>query len=121
MVETAILNRLPVHKISALAQKIRRIPDEAVREEVKRQVIRGRVTAPEAVQEKARKLLKGRPPKAPGDLDRLLGEWSRRIRAWSTELDELMLYRRFLREPGRADTVKAEIARLVVRLQRLAT
>ena len=121
MVETAIQNRLPVHKISALAQKIRRIPDEAVREEVKRQVIRGRVTAPEAVQEKARKLLKGRPAKAPGDLDRLLGEWSRRIRAWSTELDELMLYRRFLREPGRADTVKAEIARLVVRLQRLAT
>jgi ParB family chromosome partitioning protein len=121
MVETAIQNRLPVHKISALAQKIRRIPDEAVREEVKRQVIRGRVTAPEAIQEKARKLLKGRPAKAPGDLDRLLGEWARRIRGWSTELDELMLYRRFLREPGRADTIKAEINRLVVRLQRLAT
>ena len=121
MVETAIQNKLPVHKISALAQKIRRIPDDKVREEVKRDVVRGRVTAPEAVQEKARKLLKGRPAVAPGDLDRRLGEWSRRLRAWNTELDELMLFRRFLREPGRADGLKSEITRFPVRLQRLTT
>jgi len=121
MVETAIANKLPVHKISALAQKIRRIPDDKVREEVKRDVVRGRVTAPEAVQEKARKLLKGRPQVAPDDLDRRLGEWSRRIRAWNQELDDLMLFRRFLREPGRADALKSEIGRFTVRLQRLTT
>ena len=121
MVETAIANKLPVHKISALAQKIRRIPDDKVREELKRDVVRGRVTAPEAVQEKARKLLKGRPQVAPDDLDRRLGEWSRRIRAWNQELDELMLFRRFLREPGRADALKSEIGRFTVRLQRLTT
>jgi len=119
MVETAIQNKLPVHKISALAQKIRRIPDEKVREELKRQVVRGSVTAPEAIQEKARKMLKGRPAKAPEDLDRRIGEWARKLKGWSTELDELVLYRRFLREPGRADVLKAEIDRFVVRLQRL--
>ena len=119
MVETAIQNKLPVHKISALAQKIRRIPDEKVREELKRQVVRGSVTAPEAIQEKARKMLKGRPSKAPEDLDRRIGEWVRKLKGWSSELDELVLYRRFLREPGRSDVLKSEIDRFVVRLQRL--
>ncbi len=120
MVETAIAHKLPVHKISSIAQKIRRIPDEKVREEVKRDVIRGRVTGPEEVQEKARKLLKGRSPAAPADLDRLVGDWSRRIRGWNGELDEIVLYRRFLNEPGRADVLRSEIRRLVARLQRLA-
>ncbi len=121
MVQTAIDKKLPVHKISALAQKIRRIPDEDVRARVKAQVIRGRVTQPEQVQERAKELLKGRKPKAPADLDRLLGEWAARIRAWNTELDELMLYKRFLGEPGRADVLKGEIGKMGARLQRLTT
>jgi hypothetical protein len=57
----------------------------------------------------------------PQDFDRRLGEWSRRLRGWNAELDELMLYRKFLREPGRADALKADIARLSARLQRLVT
>ena len=121
MVETAIANKLPVHKISALAQKIRRIPDERVREEVKRQVVKGKVTTPDALQEKTKQLLKGRPAVAPSDLDRRLGEWARKIRGWNSELDELMLYRRFMGEPGRADALKSDIARFTARLQRLIT
>ncbi len=121
MVETAIAKKLPVHKISALAQKIRRIPDEDVRERVKAQVIKGRVTLPEQVQEKAKELLKGRKPKAPSDLDRLLGEWAARVRGWNSELDELMLYKRFLSENGRADALKGEIGKLVGRLERLTS
>lgn len=121
MVETAIQNKLPVHKISALAQKIRRIPDDKVREELKREVVRGRVTTPDAIQDKTRKMLKGRPAVEPQDFDRRLGEWGRKIRAWNAELDELMMFRRFLREPGRADALKADIARFSGRLQRLTT
>ncbi|MBI2932924.1 MAG: ParB/RepB/Spo0J family partition protein [Planctomycetes bacterium] len=121
MVQTAIDKKLPVHKISALAQKLRRIPDEEVRERVKADVIRGRVVVPEQVQEKARVLLKGRKPKPPSDLDRLLGEWVARVRQWSTELDELMLYKRFLAEPGRADVLKSEVQKLSARLQRLTS
>jgi ParB family transcriptional regulator, chromosome partitioning protein len=121
MVETAIENKLPVHKISALAQKIRRIPDERVREELKREVVRGKVTTPEVLQEKTRQMLKGRPAVAPTDLDRRIGEWARRIRGWNSELDELMMFRRFVLEPGRADALKADIARFTARLQRLTT
>lgn len=120
MVETAILKKLPVHKISALAQKLRRIPDDEVREEVKRDVVRGRVVAPELVQEKARQLLKGRTPREPADLDRRIGEWSKRVRAWNQELDELALYRRFLAQDGRADVLKSELRKLAARLERLA-
>lgn len=120
MVETAIAKKLPVHKISALAQKLRRIPDDEVRDRLKRDVVRGRVVAPEAVQEKAKQMLKGRAPKAPADLDRQLGEWSKKIRTWGAELDELMLYRKFLREHGTADVLKGEIRRLITRLERLA-
>lgn len=121
MVQTAIEKKLPVHKISALAQKIRRIPDEDVRAQVKAQVIRGRVVAPEQVQRKAKELLKGRRPKAPADLDRLIGEWASRIRQWNTEMDELMLYKRFLGEDGRADVLKNEIGKFAARLQRLTS
>jgi hypothetical protein len=35
------------------------------------------------------------------------------------ELDDLVLYRKFLREPGRADGLKSEVARLIGRLERL--
>lgn len=118
MVETAISKKLPVHKISAIAQKIRRIPDEGVREKLRQEVIRGRVTGPEEVQEKAKQLLKGKKITAPTDLDRTLGEWSRKLRGWNQELDELMLYKKFLSEP-RADHVKAEVAKLAARLGRL--
>lgn len=121
MVETAIQNKLPVHKISALAQKLRRIPNDRVREEVKRDVVLGRITTPDVLQEKTKKLLRGRPAVAPEDLDRRLGEWSRKIRGWNSELDELMLYRRFVREPGTADALKSDIARFSARLQRLTT
>ena len=118
MVETAINKKLPVHKISAIAQKIRRIPDEGVREKIRQDVIRGRVTAPEEVQEKAKQLLKGRKITAPTDLDRTLGEWAKRLRGWSQELDELMLYKKFLAD-GRADHVRGEAAKLIARLERL--
>jgi ParB family chromosome partitioning protein len=118
MVETAISKKLPVHKISAIAQKIRRIPDEGVREKLRQDVIRGRVTAPEEVQEKAKQLLKGRKITAPTDLDRTLGEWARKLRGWNQELDELMLYKKFLSGP-RADHVKAEVTKLAARLGRL--
>lgn len=119
MVETAIEKKLPVHRISALAQKIRRIPDEEVRERVKAQVIKGSVVAPEQVQAKAKELLKGRKPKPPADLDRLLAEWTARVRQWNTELDELMLYRRFLDGEGRAEALRSEIEKFAGRLQRL--
>ncbi len=119
MVETAINKKLPVHKISAIAQKIRRIPDEGVRERVRQDVIKGRVTGPEQVQEKAKQLLKGRKITAPTDLDRTLGEWAKRLRGWNQELDELMLYKKFLVE-SRADHVRAETAKLITRLERLS-
>lgn len=119
MVMTAIEKKLPVHKISAIAQKIRRIPDEEVRQRVKAQVISGRVTAPEQVQEKARQMLKGRKPKEPADLDRLIGGWVARVKQWNSELDELMLYKRFLGEPGRADVLKSEVSKFAARLERI--
>ncbi len=118
MVATAIQKKLPVHKISMIAQKIRRIPDEGVRERIRQDVIRGKVVSSEEVQEKAKQLLKGKKITAPTDLDRTLGEWAKRLRQWNQELDELMLYKKFLAEP-RADHVKAEVGRLIARLQRL--
>lgn len=118
MVATAIQKKLPVHKISMIAQKIRRIPDEGVRERIRQDVIRGRVVSSEEVQEKAKQLLKGKKITAPTDLDRTLGEWAKRLRQWNQELDELMLYKKFLAEP-RADHVKAEVGKLIARLQRL--
>jgi hypothetical protein len=67
MVETAVVHKLPVHKISAIARRVRGIPDAEVRERIRRDVVEGRLTAPEKVDEKARKLLKGRRLKAPED------------------------------------------------------
>jgi ParB family chromosome partitioning protein len=119
MVQTAIDKKLPVHKLSTIAQKLRRIPDDEVRERVRRDVIRGKVVQPEQVQQKAKELLKGRKPKAPQDLDRILGEWAQKVRGWNQDLDELVLYKRFLAEAGRGEAVKSEIGKLRARLERL--
>src|SRR5262245_4228818 len=76
MVATAVEHKLPVHKISAIAKKVRSIPDEGVRDRIRKDVVAGRLVEPERVEEKARKLLKGRKLKAPEDFDRVLADWA---------------------------------------------
>ena len=119
MVSTAMEHKLPVHKISAIAKKVRSIPDDSVRERIRKDVLRGRLTVPEKIEEKARKLLKGRKIKAPADFDRILSDWGHLLRHWNDKMEELLLYRRFF--AGRNTTaVRAEAARLVKRLSKLA-
>jgi len=119
MVKTAIEKKLPVHKLSNIAQKLRRIPDDGVRAKVKSQVISGRVITPEQVQAKAKELLKGRKLSSPADLERVLIEWTKKIRSWSSDLDELMLYKSFLKGDAAA-SVRSEAQKLANRLTRLA-
>jgi ParB family chromosome partitioning protein len=119
MVQTAVAHKLPVHKISAIAKKIRSIPDEDVRERVRKDVVSGRIVEPERVDEKARKLLKGRKLKAPEDFDRMVSDWGFLLRHWSEKIDELLVYRRFF--PGRnVSAVRAEAAKLSRKLEKIA-
>ena len=119
MVATAVVHKLPVHKISAIAKKVRSIPDADVRNHVRKEVMKGRLVEPERVEEKARKLMKGRKVKAPEDLDRILADWTYLVRHWNEKADELLIYKRFF--VGRnVGVMKAEATKLVRKLQKLA-
>lgn len=119
MVATAVTHRLPVHKISAIARKVRSIPDAEVRERIRKDVVGGRIVAPEKVEEKARRLLKGRKIKPPEDLDRVLSDWTYLLRHWNEKVEELLVYRRFF-EGRNTASVRAEAARLAKKLEKLA-
>ena len=119
MVATAVAHKLPVHRISAIAKKIRGIPDAGVREQVRKEVVRGRIVEPERVEEKARKLLKGRKITAPEDFDRILSDWGYILKHWNEKVDEILVYKRFF--AGRnVSAVKGEAQRLAKKLERVA-
>lgn len=119
MVETAVEHKLPVHRISAMAKKIRGIPDVGVREKIRKDVVNGRITEPERLEERARKMLKGRKLAAPEDFDRLLKDWGFVVAHWNEKIEELLVYKRFF--PGRnVAGIKAEAAKLAKKLAKLA-
>lgn len=121
MVSTAIAHKLPVHTISSMAQKIRRVPDEKVRAKVKREVIRGRLIKPEDVDQKIRTLMKGRKRRMPANLDAILEDGVRDMRTFNGQIDSIMIYQRYLGSAGSvATTVHKEARKLITKLQRLA-
>ena len=118
MVETAVEHKLPVHRISEIARKVRSIPDAEVRERVRQEVVRGRIVEPDKVQEKARRLLKGRKIQAPEDFDRVLSDWTYILKHWNEKADEILVYRRFF--PGRnTSALRAQAASLARKLSKL--
>ncbi len=119
MVATAVEHKLPVHRISQIARKVRGIPDEEVRERVRREVMVGRIVDPEKVEEKARKFMKGRKLSAPVDFDRVLSDWAFLLGHWNDKIEELLVYRRFF--PGRPVTaVRAEAQKLARKLAKIS-
>jgi len=119
MVATAVVHKLPVHKISAIAKKVRSIPDADVRDHVRKEVMKGKLVEPERVEEKARKMMKGRKVKAPEDLDRILADWTYLIKHWNEKADELLVYKRFFGGRNVA-AIKAEATKLSKKLVKLA-
>ncbi len=118
MVATAVVHKLPVHRISAMAKKIRGIPDAGVREKIRMDVVNGRITEPERVEERARKMLKGRKLTAPEDFDRILKDWAFVVAHWNDKIEELLVYKRFF--PGRnVAGIKADAAKLAKKLAKL--
>ena len=121
MVKTAIRHKLPVHTISSMAQKVRRIPDEQVRARVRRDVIRGRLTKPDDVDEKVRSLMKGRKRQMPSNLEAILQDGACEMKRFYGQLDSILIYRRYLAGAGAAATaLRRESGKLVKKLQKLA-
>ena len=121
MVETAMTHSLPVHKISAIAQRVRKVPDESVRTKLKEEVLRGKLVDPGKLEERARKLMKGRKLKAPQDLERILSDWDYILQHWNGKIEELLMYRRYFSDdkvPG-AKKVRSGANKLIRRLQKL--
>ncbi len=119
MVESAIKNRLPVHKISAMAQRLRQIPDETVKARLKKEVIGGRIARVERIEEKAKKLLKGRKIKAPENLEQIVADWQYILHHWNEKIDELLVYKKHLRRALGLSKLKSEAATLTRRLNRI--
>ena len=67
-----------------------------MRDSIRKDVMRGRLVEPERVEERARKMMKGRKVKAPEDLDRILADWTYLVKHWNEKADELLIYKRFV-------------------------
>ncbi|MDP6957512.1 MAG: ParB/RepB/Spo0J family partition protein, partial [Planctomycetota bacterium] len=121
MVETAMNHSLPVHKISAIAQRVRKIPDEKIRIKLKEEVLRGKMIEPEKLEERARKLMKGKKVSPPEDMERILSDWNHILNHWNEKSDELLMYKRFFASTNKAAVgkVKRQSAKLIRRLQKL--
>lgn len=120
MVATAIKHKMPVHKISAIAQKIRRIPSPELREQLRKNVIQGKITDPEALEQKAQKFLKSHKMSVPSNLNEMLADWGRRLDEWSDKLGELSLYRKYLRNSPAGHGVQKKVNALIKRLSKIA-
>jgi maltooligosyltrehalose synthase len=81
--------------------------------------MRGRLVEPERVEEKARKMMKGRKVKAPEDLDRILSDWTYLIKHWNEKADELLMYKRFFEDRNVA-ALQSDAAKLAKKLVKLA-
>lgn len=119
MVQTAVDHKLPVHKISAIAQRVRQIPDETVRERLRQDVVKGKLVDPVKIEEKAKQMLKGRKPKAPENLDRVISDWTYILHHWNDKVDEILVYKRFF-EGRSIATLKGEAAKLARKLAKLS-
>ncbi|MHC4608154.1 MAG: ParB/RepB/Spo0J family partition protein [Planctomycetota bacterium] len=120
MVDIAIRNKLPVHRISAIAQKLRRIPDEKIKQRLYKEVLGGKLVQPDKVEERARKLLKGRKIRAPENLDQIASDWQYILHHWNEKIEELLVYKRYLRDAGGFTSLKNEAEQLVRRLERIS-
>ena len=121
MVETAMNHSLPVHKISAISQRIRKIPDDKVRMKLKEEVLQGKMIEPDKLEERARKLMKGRKITPPDDMERILSDWNHILQHWNEKSEELLMYKRFFGSTNKAAVgkVKRGSAKLIRRLQKL--
>jgi len=122
--------RVPPAHILVLAVRVPRTLQEGVAaqvlmnlglklEDVRKEVMKGKLVEPERVEEKARKMMKGRKVKAPEDLDRILADWTYLVKHWNEKADELLMYKRFF--GGRnVGGLKSEATKLVRKLVKLA-
>lgn len=122
MVKTAAKHGLAVHTLSKISQKIRRIPDEKVRERIKGEVVRGKLVEPTEIEDKASKMLKHSKPKgtAPENLKEIANEWLRVLEEWDEKLGELMMYQKFFDQlNGTGDKIRKRVKALVEKLQKV--
>jgi ParB/RepB/Spo0J family partition protein len=119
MVDSAIKNKLPVHRISQMAQKIRRIPDQKVKDRVYKDVLEGKIVQPDKVEEKARKLLKGRKIQVPDNLEQIVSDWQYILHHWNEKIEELMVYKKYLRRAAASPLLNKEVDQLVKKLNKV--
>jgi len=120
MVEAAIKHKLPVHKISAIAQKLRRIPDEEVKGRLYKEVVTGKIADADRVEEKARKLLKGRKIRVPENLDQIVSDWQYILHHWNEKIEELLVYRKHLAGSASYAALRTESEQLGKKLAKVA-
>jgi len=91
-VKTATREKLAVHKIAKMAQKVRDIPDETVKSKLKREIVAGKIKDLREVEKRAKVLLKSSKGFNSMDPERMTSVWTTKLAEWDTNLDELLIY-----------------------------
>lgn len=120
MVRTAAKQGLGVHTITKLSQQLRNVPDPAVREKLKTEIVKGKIVEPALVQQKAAVLLKKSGKKlAPESLRGVAAEWEKRLDEWTARSAELVRYvPQFDKLNGTGKLIRQKVQKLVKTLSR---
>jgi ParB family chromosome partitioning protein len=121
MIEVAAEKKLPVHTLTAIGQRISEISDPAIREKVKRSVLKGDVVVPDEIKTKARQMTaRSQQDKAPPDLVIVITRWTGFIEDWTKQLDAVLPYREYVDSvPKIADRFRTSVRSLIQRLEKL--
>jgi ParB family chromosome partitioning protein len=123
MVRTAAKHGLAVHTLSKISQKIRRIPDDKLRERIKGEVVKGKIVEPTVIEEKASKLIKtykiGKKA-APENVKEVAAEWLRTLEEWEEKVGELILYSKYFdRLNGTGPKIRKRVNGLLQKLRKV--
>ncbi len=119
-VKTAAKEKLAVHKIAKMAQKIRDIPNTSVQDRLKKEIVSGKITDLREVEKKARGLLKSVKTFNPEDLERLATIWSGKLSEWDAGIEELLIYGAKLKANIKLfSPIKSSASSLVKKLNRI--
>jgi ParB-like chromosome segregation protein Spo0J len=119
-VKTAAEKGLPRRTLREIGDRLDEIEDEKVKEKVREQVIKGKVTDPDDVVKEARRMGAGKKKKAaPPDLLIVISQWTGQIEEWTAQLDEVVPYIQYIdTQPKVAQHFREAIGGLIERLQK---
>lgn len=92
MIATTVKHAIPKQTLQKIQTELLAIPDEKIREKVKKAVVAGKVRDPESVRSRARQTRAAQEGPVPRDLRLIIRTWTKTMQDWAKQLDQAAEY-----------------------------